>query len=268
MYSNPDTAIRNTTEDHAAPLPEPADAHVPEADATHSVLGLVDLILRDPGHLDRLNRVPDRQAELLPRLLLLTQAGYLVYSAVMLLLLNLVPADKLPARLGLVVPRASWRDGSALGLPVAYGPGIVLASCICLPSFFFYSLLAGVRMSWLQITAVVIKGTAANAVMLLGILPIYVALALGLLVFKGPPDTLASVLVLGLCLPFIAGLWGLREIYRGVMDLSTTLPPAWHCQRGGFLRRLTLSWAAVYTAVAPVMIYRLWEAVSGLMPVT
>jgi hypothetical protein len=31
------------------------------------------------------------------------------------------------------------------------------------------------------------------------------------------------------------------------------------CRRQCFLRRLTLSWAAVYTAVVPVMIYRLWE---------
>lgn len=205
---------------------------------------------------------------MLPKLLLLAQVGYLLYSVVMLLLLNLAPAVALPARLGLAVPRALWQDGSALGLPVAYGAGVVLASCICLPSFFFYSLLAGVRMTWVQITAVVIKGTAANAVMLLGILPIYVAVALGLLVFNAPAPAVAWVLLLGLLLPFVAGLWGLREIYRGVMALGADLPPQWQCQRRCFLRRLTLSWAAVYTAVAPVMIYRLWEYVVSFMPGT
>ncbi len=221
--------------------------------------------MRDPARLDRLNREPDRQRTLLPRLLLLAQAGYLVYSAMMLLLLNVAPAAAAPSQLGLVIPRAAWQDGSALGLPVAYGAGIVLASCICLPAFYFYSLLAGVRMTWAQITCVIVKGTAANAVMLLGILPIYVAVALGLFVFEGPPLAVAWVQLLGLFLPFVAGLWGLREIYRGIMDLSAALPPAWQCGRRCFLRRLTLSWAVVYTAVAPVMIYRLWEYVAGTM---
>ena len=37
------------------------------------------------------------------------------------------------------------------------------------------------------------------------------------------------------------------------------MPPAWRCRRECLLRRLTLAWAAVYAAVLPVMIYRLWE---------
>src|SRR5947209_9477272 len=250
----------------AAPAEPPQDA-APQVDADGwSVLELVDLLLRDPARLDRLNRDPARQRVLLPRFLLLAQAGYLVYSAVMLLLLNLAPPEAAPAQLGLAVPRAAWHDGSALGLPVTYATGVVLATCICLPSFYFYSLLAGVHITWAQITCVIIKGTAANAVMLLGILPIYVAVALGLLVFKGPPPALAVVLLAGLFLPFAAGLWGLWEIYRGIMDLAAALPPAWQCGRRCFLRRLTLSWAAVYTAVAPVMIYRLWEYVAGMVP--
>ena len=261
MSAEMQIAIRDGSPEVREPLVEPLEDATPDG---RSVLGLVDLLLRDPARLDRLNREPDRQRILLPRLLLLAQAGYLVYSAMMLLLLNLAPAEAAPGQLGLAIPRTAWHDGSALGLPLAYGIGIVLASCICLPSFYFYSLLAGVRMTWAQITCVIIKGTAANAVMLLGILPIYVAVALGLYVFEGPPSALACVLLAGLCLPFVAGLWGLREIYRGIMDLSAALPPVWQCGRRGFLRRLTLSWAAVYTAVAPVLIYRLWEYVAGM----
>jgi hypothetical protein len=267
MSTQSDTAFRETVEEFAVPLQDETAARGRDVDGQgFSVLGLIDLILRDPARLDQLNRTPDRQGELLPKLLLLSQAGYLIYSAVMLFLLNLTPADAWPDRLGITIPHASWRDGTALGLALAYGPGIVLASCICLPSFFFYSLLAGVRMSWLQIAAVIVKGTAANAVMLLGILPIYVALALGLLVFKASAFALAWVMLLGLALPFVAGLWGLWEIYRGVMDLSAALPPAGGYRREGFLRRLTLSWAGVYTAVAPLMIYRLWEWFAGFAP--
>ena len=73
-------------------------------------------------------------------------------------------------------------------------------------------------------------------------------------------DTLQHALGVGLLLPFVAGLWGLRAIYLGIMDLSGSLPESWQCRRRCFLRRLTLSWAAVYAAVLPVMIYRLWES--------
>jgi hypothetical protein len=242
------------------------DEEAPEASGP-TVMGLIELLLKNPAQLDAIERDPANQRALFPRLLLIAQAGYLVYSGVMLLLLNLAPAAASPANLGLAVPSASWADGTALGLPVGYGLGIVAASCICLPSFYFYSLLAGVNIGWLQIASIVVRGTAANAVMLLGILPIYVAVALGLIVANAPPPLLAATLLLGLLLPFVAGLWGLREIYRGVMQLGTDLPPAWQCRRRCFLRRLTLSWAGVYTAVVPVLIYRLWESVAqGLLP--
>jgi hypothetical protein len=231
-------------------------------DDGQSVLSLVELLLKDPGRLDQLEHDPVRQRELFPRLLLIAQLGYLVYSGVMLLLLNLAPPEASISRLGLPVPPASWTNATGLGLPIGYGLGIVLAACICLPAFYFYSLLAGVRMTWLQITSIVVRGTAANAVMLLGILPIYVAVALGLIVFRVPEPFLPVTLLVGLLLPFAAGLWGLREIYRGVMAAGAELPAPWQCRRRCFLRRLTLSWAAVYTAVVPLLIYRLWESVA------
>jgi len=64
---------------------------------------------------------------------------------------------------------------------------------------------------------------------------------------------------LGLLLPFLAGLWGAWSIFRGFMTLADTLPPSRRCRRSCFLRRLTVSWAAVYTAVTPVMIWTLWK---------
>ena len=89
--------------------------------------------------------------------------------------------------------------------------------------------------------------------------PIYVAVVLGMIVFGAPANALEGCLYLGLALPFVAGLEGVRALYRGVLGMAETLPPERRCRRECFLRRLTLSWAAVYTAVAPVMIYRLWE---------
>jgi hypothetical protein len=220
-----------------------------------TTLGLVELLLKHASRVDELSQQPPLQRELFPRLLLIAQASYLLYGIVMLLVLTLAPKEAVPRGQVLAVPPVAWRNGTALGLPLAYNLGILLAACVCLPSFYFYSLLAGVRMSWLQIALVIAKGTAANAVMLLGILPIYVAVAMGMIVFKAPAETLQVVLVAGLLLPLVSGLWGLQAIYQGILALSAHL----QCRRDCFLRRLTFSWAAVYTAVGPVMIYRLWE---------
>jgi hypothetical protein len=241
----------------------PADQPSPAAAKGETTLELVELLLKDPGRLQQLNRDPRRQGELVPRFLLIAVAGYLVYSCTMVLLINLAPAatgDLGPVPLPL--PPARWDDGSALGLPLAYTLSIVLASCVCLPSFYFYSLLAGVRITWLQIVGLITRATAYNGVILLGVVPIYVALMMGLIIFASPPDVVRWSVVVGLALPFVAGLWGLRAIHRGIVDLAAEMPPEWRCRRECLLRRLTLAWGAVYTAVLPVMIYRLWEYVA------
>jgi hypothetical protein len=243
-----------------APIELPEIPFVPsEAGAREpTTLGLVELLLKEPARVDELSLDPARQRELLPRLLLISQVSYVIFGIVMVLVLNVAPAAALAYGPVLGIPPAAWHDGTALGLLLAYNLGIVLAACVCLPSFYFYSLLAGVRMSWLQISLVAGKGTAANAVMLLGILPIYVAVVLGGIVLRAPPHLLHTAIVAGLLLPFVSGLWGLREIYRGIVTLSIHSAPQ-QCPRACFLRRLTFAWAGVYTLVVPVMIYRLWE---------
>src|SRR5262249_49555972 len=140
---------------------------------SQTTLGLVELLLKQPARLDQLNREPDWQRDMFPRLLLIGEAGFLVYGPVMVLVLNLGPKATAGQGPFLPLPPASWLDGSCVGLVLAYTVGVLLAACVCLPSFYFYSLLAGVRISWLQISSLVVKGTAANAVLLLGVLPIY-----------------------------------------------------------------------------------------------
>lgn len=223
-----------------------------------SALGLVELLLKDPNRLDALGREEKGQAELIPRFLGIALASYTVFSIALLVILNAAPAGAYPHRL-LAVPAARWENGSALSLLLAYNLGLVGATGICLPSFYFFSLLAGVRMSLLQLTSQIVRCKAASAMVLIGILPIYVAVVLGMIVFEASPRTLETWLYLGLALPFLAGLEGVRAIYRGVLGMAETLPPERRYRRECFLRRLTLSWAACYTAVSPVMIYRLWQ---------
>lgn len=239
------------------PLVLPVEEPPIEADE-HSALGLVEMLLKTPRRLDKLNREEHRQAELIPRFLGIALASYTLYCVALLLILNAAPAAAYP-RSFLAIPPSSWKDGSAIGMLLAYNLGLIGATGICLPSFYFFSLLAGVRMTMLQITSQVVRCKASSAMMLVGILPIYVAVVLGMVVFNGPTDTLEQLLYVGLALPFIAGLEGVRAIYHGVLGMADTLPAECRLRRECFLRRLTLSWAACYTAVSPIMIYRLWQ---------
>jgi hypothetical protein len=93
----------------------------------------------------------------------------------------------------------------------------------------------------------------------MGILPVYLAAALGAVVFGAPPDVLRAVLYVGLGLPFVASLWGVRSIHHGFLGLSDTLPPERRDNRECWLRRLTAACSACYTAVCPVMIFTLWR---------
>jgi hypothetical protein len=242
------------------PVLEPADEEPLVEANEHSLLGLSELLLKSPARIDRLTRDDHRQAELIPRFLIVALASFTLFSLAFILLLDSVEPTGLPPLLA-----AHWSRSvqPAVSLWLAYTLGLVAASGVCLPSFYFYSLLAGVRITMLEVTTHVLKGKASTAIMLVGLLPIYVAVVLGLIVFKAQPESLQSVLTLGLALPFLAGLWGVWSIYRGFLRLADTLPVSCRDQRACFLRRLTVAWAAVYTAVTPIMIYTLWEKLAG-----
>jgi hypothetical protein len=253
--------------DHAAPVCEepsmPAAVPLEEgrsgvglAADERSVLGLAELLLKNPSRVDKLARDESRQLLLLPSLLAIGLVSFSLFALGLVLTLGSAPAEALPE---MVAERwAAHRTASALALWLAYALGFTLTTGVCLPSFYFYGLLAGVRVSWAQVTALIMKGQAATAMMLMGIMPVYVTAALGGIVFAAPPPFLRVVLYAGLAFPFVAGLWGVRSIYVGFLGLSDTLPPQRRWQRECWLRRLTAACSACYTAVCPVMIYTLW----------
>ncbi len=225
-----------------------------------SVLGLVELLLKNPSRVDLLARDGSRQLLLLPSLLAIGLVSFSLFALALVLTLGAAPADALPE---ILAERwAAYRTGCALALWLAYALGFTLATGVCLPSFYFYGLLAGVRVSWAQVTAQIMKGQASTAVMLAGIMPLYVTTALGGIVFGLPPGLLRGVYYVGLALPFVAGMWGVRSIYIGFLGLSDTLPPQRRCQRERWLRRMTAACSICYTAVCPVMIYTLWGYVA------
>jgi hypothetical protein len=231
---------------------------VPEAipDDT-SLAGVLELLLKNRLRLDTLLRDEQRQRELIPRMLTLALAGFATYGVVATLFLNALRhyGDFWPAG----VPAAYWNDISAGNLVLAYGLGLIGANGICLPSFYFYGLLAGVKPTMLGVTAHALKGMAAGAVALVGIVPIYVALALSALVFPTPREVIAVWAMLGLALPFIAGTWGAMCLYQGFVHLCDNIPSSRRESRQCLLRRLILAWCTCQTLVTPLVIYTLWR---------
>jgi hypothetical protein len=245
-----------------------------------TIPALVELLLKDRRRLYRILRVHAAPATILPRLLAIALAGFLLFGVAMSLVLTV--ASRWPSLSSLTTwvdgpfsmplefePIASahgklapWLSGEALVLAGSYAFGLVAASGVCLPSLYFYCLLAGVKMSMVDVVVHAVKSKAIAAVALVGILPIYVAIAMGVVIFGGNELYLIATMLLGLALPFIAGVWGTVSLYQGFAQMCNTMPPGRAARRECFLRRLVLSWSVCYSAVMPVMIYSLWEVFS------
>ena len=213
------------------PVVEPSTASSPDEISDSKTTELVELILKDQRRLDALIREESRAPDLIPRLLAVALVGFTIFGIAATLIVNL--ADSLPSW----VPRAQWSDGTWANLTLAYVLGLVAATGVCLPSFYFYGLLAGVKLSMLQSVAHAVKCLAVTAVVLVGALPIYVAVSLGMIVFSAPADWMRSTIALGLALPFVAGLWGVKTLFLGFADLADTLPPCRKAERACFLRQ-------------------------------
>jgi hypothetical protein len=163
------------------------------------------------------------------------------------------------------VPAAHWNDRTAANLVLAYALGLIGANGICLPSFYFYGLLAGLRITFVDVVMHALKGMAAGALALVGVLPIYLAVALSAVVFPTSQALLADWILLALALPFLAGIWGAVCLYEGFVKLSATIPLSQRASRCCLLRRLILAWCGCYTAVTPLVIFTLWHRLAVLL---
>lgn len=241
-----------------------------------TLFGLVELILKDRGRLELAIRQAVWQPLLVSRLLAISLASFVLYGVAMALVMS---ASGLAIELTAVETflngsqplwrytpvkgfLEAWTTGSGFALIAAYAFGLIAATGVCLPSLYFYGLLAGIRLTMVDVVTHALKGKATTAIALVGILPVYVAVSLGVIVFDFLPTGygwMEFTLLCGLCLPFVAGLWGTVSLYHGFAALADTLPPTCRDRRACFLRRLVFSWGLCYTAVAPLMIFTVWQ---------
>jgi hypothetical protein len=208
-----------------------------------------ELVLRDGAGLDRYVVEPELQEAGVRQLLGVSVTGMLLYGA----MVGLVAQMSAPiASLGL-------GRFPVITVPLALTGSFLGALAICLPSFYFYTQLSGVDASLRVITGQALRAQARTSVLLLGVLPIYVAIALASVV--GVIDRGPAFVSWGIALPFVVGLGGLRSLWSSFRRLSATLPVA-HQRRPWFLPRMVLAWGMVYSVVAPVALYRLIEALA------
>ncbi len=236
--------------DTQAPLAPKSAAAAPPAAITADEPGMFDLILRGQAHLTSVLRREETLPATMQKLLVLALLGLGIHGLVVGFAAEALGASLFEGAHG----------HPTLWMPVAFMLSFVGALCVCLPSFYFYTQLAGLDASFRLVTAQALRAQATTAVLLLGVTPFYAALVLaGAL---GLVDSTDRIIVAGLVIPFVVGLFGMRALYKGFCDLALVLPIT-HQRRGDFLRRMVLCWAVVYSAVAPVALYRIAEALSG-----
>ena len=249
--------------------------------ADPTMLQLIEMILKGPRGLEKLIRRDELQPQLIPKFLAIASLSFALFSVALGVVI--VTAGVSPQLTAMEVVLSSdaplirfdtstdatllSRMSAALPLLLAYVFGLTAATGVCLPSLYFYGLLSGVKLSMRDCVAHAMKAKANTAVALVGILPIYIAVCMGVMIFSEhlPRVFLEWSLWLGFILPFLAGLWGTASLYRGFAGLADTLPPDRCERRACFLRRLVASWGACYTAVAPVMIFTIWQSLQSVM---
>ncbi len=148
-----------------------------------------------------------------------------------------------------------------LWVPLALVGGFLSSIAICLPSFYFYTQLSGLDASFRLVTAQSLRVQARTSVLLLGILPFYLAWALSSFLGISQID---QVVALGFIIPFLMGFAGLYSVYQSFRRLAKKLPIT-HTRRGQFVLRLVLCWGAVTATVAPVAVFRLAQTFSGVL---
>lgn len=211
-----------------------------------STFAISDRILRDAPGLDVEAAHPDSAFALLPRLVGLGVTGLVAYSVVQTLLVHLAGPDLVPDASVLAV-------GARIGS--AYLFGFFGAQVAGLPSAWFYALLAGIRTDAWRVTVEAMRAQATSAIVLLGLLPVYLAVGVGVTMVDEDALEFMVVACGGYSLPFFAGLWGTAAMYRSFRRLVERERARAEAPRTAMPSLLVLAWAMLFTAMAPLGVF-------------
>lgn len=226
-------------------------------DETTEATNFFEAMLTDDESVDDMVLDDSKLTATLHRLLALAVAGLLSYGLAVGAVLEAYTAFEL-------FPSIS--STPAIWMPLTLTGGFLAAMIICLPGFYFYTQLSGVDASFRLVTAQSLRVQARTSVILLGVMPFWVAWALTPFLdlellrnaFELPLFEPLLILLAGLGLPFLVGLFGLWSVYRSYRRLLDELPIT-HPRRGNFLLRMVLCWAVAMGCVTPVAMCRIGE---------
>lgn len=207
-----------------------------------------DLLVRDREAAYAECSEASRAARLLPRFIGLGLAGFLAHGAAMGLLHAVNPdplgGDDDPVRFG-------------ARMFAAYAGAFFGTNIAALPTFYFHTLLAGVRTHGWRVSVEVLRAQATEATVLLGVLPAFLAAGVGA-GLMGLNDWADTAEAFGFLLPFIAGLPGSLGLLRTLRRLAGEAPDRPHGQRNATPTLLALAWCVLFTVMAPVGVWGIW----------
>lgn len=193
---------------------------------------------------------PERAARMLPRFVGVSVLGIAAYAVVQGAVLSVAQSSAQPG--GLLESGFGMR---ALVIFAAYAAGLFGAQVASLPSAYFYALQAGIRTHSWRIAVEAMRAQATAAVVLLGLLPVYLAAGLG--VSLSGPDQDAELLIhgmVGYTLPFVGGLVGTFGLFRAFTQIAQAARA--DSVRSPWPAMAVLAWAALFTAMAPLGVVR------------
>lgn len=222
-------------------LPVEGEDGPARTEAIETIWGLFEVLLKAPGRLDAFIRDPGLVGRLLTGFTVVVVIGFVAYGLAIGGMLLALPAEAVP---GLLKPQWSgnWRSVAALGM--TYPAGLLLATALCVPSYWYFAHLGGARMTLAQTLAYSLKGKASTTVLLLGLLPIYAIVMLGLISVGVPAEILNVGAYVGLVLPFFVGLRGVYAVYTGFESMVTAMPAKERRARFALPGWLVLMWAS------------------------
>ena len=210
--------------------------------------------MRNDRSLDEAAVDSARHVALIQRLLALSVLGLAVHG--------LVLGGLGHATVGQLAGDIAWIRGTpAAWMPLALVLAFLGALFVCLPSFYFYTQLAGMDAPAGLIVVQSLRVMARTGALLLGFQPFFVALALAAVLEAAPVH---AVIAVGLASPFVVGLAGIVSLYRSFRRLVVVVPMT-HARRGDFVLRFVVAWGGLYLVVAPVALWKAGALRGGIL---
>jgi len=230
---------------------------------TSALPGVWQLLLRDRPRTDAACADRDQAARLLPAFLGVSAAGIGAFAVCQGLLMAASGPE-------------AWMAGGAsaawliFSIFVAFEAGLMGAQVASLPSWYFYALLTGIRTHGWRLTVEALRARATASVVLVGLLPVYLSAALGLVLLfpEGTSfeDGHRVLITLGFGLPFLAGLVApaslLRVLHRLARDSEGARPVA--SRRRPMPWLMALAWTVLFASMAPLGVFRALVALLGV----